>query len=193
MFSRDIASKLKNRKPFVVPPANYLMTAMARHSVREIMVRTQQNNFLCAYNAQKMALKAQIAATLMDLDLPMALAKISNDIATVEFELAQPVEVQMTKQECTEYRGDSKAHTDCLNKLIQHWGQVFSLILGQCTQLLQDNMKQEILWTTVSNSDDPLQLYSLIEKIILKQMDDQYPFATVHEQELTIFSTKQGS
>ena len=68
----------------------------------------------------------------------------------------------------------------------------YSLILGQCTQLLQDKMKQDASWLTVSMSDDPLELYKLIEQVVLKQTEDQYPFAAVHEQNLAILNTKQG-
>ncbi len=62
-----------------------------------------------------------------------------------------------------------------------HQGQAYSLILGQCTQLLQDKMKQDASWTMVSTSYDPLMLYRLIKQVVLKQTEDQYPFATVHE------------
>jgi hypothetical protein len=73
-----------------------------------------------------------------------------------------------------------------------HQGQAYSLILGQCTQLLQDKMKQDASWTTVSASYDPLKLYRLIEWVVLKQTKEQYPFAAVHEQSLAVLNTKQG-
>jgi hypothetical protein len=66
------------------------------------------------------------------------------------------------------------------------------LSIGQCTQLLQDKMKQDASWTTVSASYDPLELYRLIKRVVLKQTKDQYPFAAVHEQSLAMLNTKQG-
>ena len=42
---------------------------------------------------------------------------------------------------------------------MKHRGQAFSLILGQCIQLLQDRMKQDTNWNTASTSYDPLDLY----------------------------------
>ena len=62
------------------------------------------------------------------------------------------------------------------------------MILAQCTQLLQDRMKQDADWDMVSTSYNPLQLYQLIKKTILAQTKDQYPFATVYEQELALYS-----
>jgi hypothetical protein len=43
-------------------------------------------------------------------------------------------------------------------------------------------MKQDMDWAVVSTSYDPLTLYRLIERTILAQTEDQYPFATVHDQ-----------
>ena len=38
-------------------------------------------------------------------------------------------------------------------------------------------MKAEVEWTQVNNDKDPLELYKLIEKLVLKQTGDQHPFA----------------
>jgi hypothetical protein len=53
-------------------------------------------------------------------------------------------------------------------------------------------MKQDASWTTVSASYDLLKLYRLIERVVLKQTKDQYPFTAVHEQSLVVLNTKQG-
>jgi len=58
---------------------------------------------------------------------------------------------------------------------------------------LQDKLKQDLSWNAVSRAYDPLELYTLIEKTILKTTDNQYPFASVHEQMLAVLSTKQGT
>jgi hypothetical protein len=55
----------------------------------------------------------------------------------------------------------------------------------------QDRMKQDIDYKTVSTSYDPLLLYRLIETTILAQTEDQYPFATVYEQEASFYSFRQ--
>jgi hypothetical protein len=52
-------------------------------------------------------------------------------------------------------------------------------------------MKQDTDWAVVSTSYDPLTLYRLIELMILAQTEDQYPFATVYDQELSFFLFKQ--
>jgi hypothetical protein len=49
-------------------------------------------------------------------------------------------------------------------------------------------MKQDTNWNAASTSYNPLDLYQLIEKKMLAQMEDQYPFATVYNQELGFYS-----
>jgi hypothetical protein len=57
--------------------------------------------------------------------------------------------------------------------------------------MLQDKMKQDAEWMNVSTSYDPLTLYRLIEKTVLAQTEDQYPFATVYHQEMAFYSFRQ--
>ena len=45
----------------------------------------------------------------------------------------------------------------------------------------------------VRTSYDPLTLYQLIEKTFLSQMEDQYPFATVYNQELGFYAFRQDT
>jgi hypothetical protein len=49
-------------------------------------------------------------------------------------------------------------------------------------------MKQDTDWNMASTSYNPLELYWLIEKMTLAQTEDQYPFATVYDQELNFYS-----
>ena len=67
------------------------------------------------------------------------------------------------------------------------------MILGQCSQQLLNRMKQDVIWTTVATSYDPLQLISIIEKTVLAQTEDQYPFAIVYEQELLLYGFHQNT
>jgi hypothetical protein len=54
-------------------------------------------------------------------------------------------------------------------------------------------MKQDKDWNTASISYDPLTLYRLIERTVLTQNKDQYPFATVYDQELSFYSFNQDN
>jgi hypothetical protein len=54
-------------------------------------------------------------------------------------------------------------------------------------------MKQDTNWIVVSTSYNPLPLYELIKKTILAQMEDQYLFATVYNQEAAFYSFRLDS
>jgi hypothetical protein len=55
-------------------------------------------------------------------------------------------------------------------------------------------MKQDTDWNAASTSYNPLELYRLIEKTTLAhQTEDQYPFATVYDQELNFYSFRQAT
>jgi len=69
--------------------------------------------------------------------------------------------------------------TDCL---VRSRGKVYSLGLGQWTTVLLDKMKQDSDWQVVSDSYDLLALLKLIEKITLKQSDNQYKIGIIMEQ-----------
>ena len=67
-------------------------------------------------------------------------------------------------------------------------GKVYSLLLGQCTQVLVDKMKQDATWTTVSELFDPILLFKLIDRFVLKQSDNQYKTAVLIAKQLSILS-----
>jgi hypothetical protein len=100
---------------------------------------------------------------------------------------------KLTIEEAGGYSNNDKTHSLCEAMLEKHRGQVYTLIHGQCTQRLQDKMKQEKLWVAVSNSYKPLELYKLIESVVLKQTKDQYLVAVVWDQYSAVFNAKQGS
>jgi len=91
------------------------------------------------------------------------------------------------------YSNESKFHSHRVVTLEKHCRNVYALIYGQCTQILQDKMKQDKNWTTVSVSYKLMELYKLIERVILKQTEDQYPFAVLWEQLCHVTNAKQGN
>ena len=54
-------------------------------------------------------------------------------------------------------------------------------------------MKQDVIWKTVTTSYDPLQLISIIDKMVLSQTEDQYNFAIFYEQEMSLYGFHQNT
>jgi hypothetical protein len=116
---------------------------------------------------------------------------LDNEIAEGNYKQNNEVPIEMLDSEKTQYSNDWRTYQERNVLLTKHRGQAFSIILGQCTQLLQDRMKQDTDWNMASTSYNPLELYWLIEKMTLAQMEDQHPFATVYDQELNFYSFQQ--
>ena len=89
-------------------------------------------------------------------------AKLSVDISQGGYDLQVEVPIIMSENERSEYNNLCLTQRYRQAKLDMHRGQVFALILGQCTQLLQDKLIKDPSWLNVSSSYDPLELYKLI-------------------------------
>jgi hypothetical protein len=183
-YGQDISNELQNKIPVILSEPVHTPEVLARHAICEQMVRTREENLQRACLSKRVILEA--AATLgADPDAPMQLAILDNEIAKGNYEQNNEVPIKMLDSEKTQYSNDWRTYQERNSLLTKHRGQAFSLILGQCTQLLQDRMKQDTNWNMASTSYNPLELYRLMEKMTLAQMEDQYPFTTVYDQELT--------
>jgi hypothetical protein len=79
----------------------------------------------------------------LDLEAPMPLVVLQNDIAEGEFAANVDVPVELTDSEKTQFSNEWQTYRERNANLMKDRGQVFSLIPGQRTQLLQDKMKQD--------------------------------------------------
>ncbi len=140
------------------------------------------------------ALDAKLAQlqSMSEIQDAVAIAKVKNQVQDIAYHQGQEVPYNLTDSEKLQYSNESKMHSHRIAILEKHCGNVYALIYGQCTQILQDKMKQDKYWVTVSVSYKPLELYKLIEQVILKQTEDQYPVAALWEQLFNVANAKQG-
>jgi hypothetical protein len=88
------------------------------------------------------------------------------------------VPIELTDSKMTQFNNEWRTYRKQSAQLTKHRGQAFSLILGQCTQLLQDRMKQDTDFIRVSTSYDPLLLYRLNEKRSWRKPSTRSPLST---------------
>jgi hypothetical protein len=167
-YGEDKANELQNKTRIVLSAPVYPSTTMTQHALWIALVRSQQAAMLTAQLLSHTSLEAEIALAPGNRSLVMELAKLNQDIAQADFEAIQDVPIKLNDQEQIDYSNKCRNHSRRISTLETHRGQAYSLILGQCTQLLQDKMKQDASWTTVSASYNPLELYRLIEWVVLK-------------------------
>jgi hypothetical protein len=143
--------------------------SVTRHAIWEQMVWTGQENIQKAC-LSKWVIILEAAATLgVDPDAPMKLVIFNNEIAEGNYKQNHEVPIKMSDSEKNQYNNYWRTYWERNVLLMKHRGQAFSPILCQCTQLLQDRMKQDTNWNTDSTSYNPLALYWLIEKTMLVQ------------------------
>ncbi len=133
----------------VLRPPQYSNDIVNRHQERVRLSRRKQTNLLAALKDKLRGLEANPNAD------PYEVATTSNDLEDLKYEMRQEVPYKLTSEETMEYSNEMKAHSVRVATLEKHRCQVYSLIPGQCTQLLQDKMKQKKAWAQVSVSYKP--------------------------------------
>jgi hypothetical protein len=97
--------------------------------------------------------------------------KVEDKLEVSKFKLTDVIKVKTTADGGMAFSNSWHTYHERTDCLVRSQGKVYSLVLGQCTMVLLDKMKQDADWQVVSDSYDPLKLLKLIGKIILKQSD----------------------
>jgi hypothetical protein len=177
-YGQDISNELQNKITVILIEPVHTDDVLLKHSLRETMIRNGQ--------IKENILDAAVLAGI-DMEAPMKLDLLQNKISQGEFSANMEVPIVLNDSQKTQFSNEWRTYRERNDNLINHRGQAFSLIQGRCTQLLQDKMKQDTDWAVVSTSYDLLTLYRLIDRTILAQTEDQYPFGTVYDQELSFY------
>ena len=191
IYGSDISNELLNKNPVVLAEPEYTQEVTGKHADREKRNTNQQLQLSVARNVQKTALEAGILRVDGDPSAPMKLAYLENEIEEANYQVGRSLPIELDATEKTMHDNKWRTHRERTSKLVTQRGQAFSMIRGQCMQVLLDKMKHDPDWKSASESYDPLTLMKLIEKTVLAQTEDQYPFATVYEQECTLYSFNQ--
>jgi hypothetical protein len=146
-YGQDISNELQNKIPVILSEPVHTPEVLARHAIREQMVRTREENLQWACLSKRVILEAA-AALGADPDAPMQLAILDNEIAEGNYKQNNEVPIEMSDSEKMQYSNNWRTYRERNALLTKHRGQAFSL--------------------------NPLELYWLIEKMTLAQMEDKY-------------------
>ena len=78
-------------------------------------------------------------------------------------------------------------------KHIVNQQKAFAIIISQCSQCLQDKLHDDLQWETINRDQKPLNLYALIQKVVMRQTRDEYPPQNLVENMLAVLTLKQQS
>ena len=72
--------------------------------------------------------------------------------------------------------------------LADNMQKAYSLILGQYTDLLQSKLKQQATWTTVSTSQDVIELLKLVKSIAFWFEDQKFLLLALYRSKLQLYN-----
>jgi hypothetical protein len=119
------------------------------------------------------------------------LREVDDKIAKCNIELNDKDEMKLTKDKKISHSNAWRTQRETTESLKKSRGKVYSLLIGQCTQVLINKMKQDTEWVAISEAFDPILLFKLIEKFALKQLDNQYATAVLIAEQLSILTFLQ--
>jgi hypothetical protein len=176
-YVHDAAQEWTSKKCMVLAELTYSSAIKTRHSERVQANREQPNRKMTSLTAEQNEILKEIASQPTNQDLMKERREIEDRILKCEIDLNNEVEMKFMDNKKMAHSNAWRSHRDTTEGLKKSRGNVYSLLLGQCTQVLVDKMKQDTTWVMVSKSFDPILLFKLIKKFVLKQSDNQYKTA----------------
>lgn len=161
------------------------------------MVRSKQRNELLTLTKKSTRLQDQINAlnSLTDAEqidsLEEQKLEVDNKIIQVDYDLLTEIELPLTEQEKGEWRPNQKACGEREAKHLLNQQKAFAIIIGQCTQRLQDKLHDDAQWETINRNQKPLELYTLIERTVMQQTGDEYPPSNLVNNLIAVLTLKQ--
>ena len=151
-YGQDIANELENRKTLIIPAPTHSAETLAAHKDATDR-RAALAVTLKAINTRKLTALAALAGD--DLDSAIRHAELEAKMAQDDVDSAKPLPIKLEGDEHATHSNAWKTHRDRTAALEKDRGKVYSLVRGQCSQVLVDKMECEIDWKTVSESNDP--------------------------------------
>ena len=143
---------------------------LVSHATHEALVRMCQSRIQSACRAQASMLRASATYYPSNAELPMKIAILDNDISKGAYDLSKKIPIYISESKNSAYVHEWRTYQKRNANLKKHRSQAHSLILGQCTQFLQDNMKQDTACSDTITSYNPLCLLQLIDETVLAQI-----------------------
>jgi hypothetical protein len=138
--------ELEMKKEFVAAPPQNPQSALLRQPDYKSMIQKLQSNLFKKLQIRKTRLQTAINAFTSDSNcayLEDNMFDIDNEIMEVKYDTNIDVKVPLTKKEKGEWKTNKKAYGERVQKHLLNQQTAFAIILGQCTQRLQDKMHND--------------------------------------------------
>ncbi len=121
----------------------YPDSVLAMHAVQEKAVIKRVTKMVTRLEKQLAVIEAELLLPPKDLDLLKSQMEDENKLDMAKFELTDVVEVKTTSDEDMAFSNSWRTYRERADCLVRNRGKVYSLVLGQCTAVLLDKMKQD--------------------------------------------------
>jgi hypothetical protein len=118
---------------------------------------------MTSLTAEQNELLKEIATQPSNQDFMKERREIEDRILKCEIDLNDEAEMKLMDDKKMAHSNAERSHCETTEGLKMSRGKVYSLLLGQCTQVLVDKMKQNTTWVMVSELFDPILQFKLIE------------------------------
>ena len=91
------------------------------------------------------------------------------------------------------FKGEIDSYIKRRSILDDNIQKAYSLILGQCTDLLQSKMKQQATWEATSIAQDAIKLVTMIKSITFKFEDQKFLPLALYQAKANLYNLRQGT
>ncbi len=142
-FGDEAAQEWVSGKRINPPEPAHLQAILNRHAARVKATKERIEMKRKGLKSEKMAIEAEIQVA-SSCALLRELREVDNQIAKCNIELNDEVKMKLTKDEKISHSNAWRTHRETTESLKRSRGKVYSLLIGQCTQVLIDKMKQKL-------------------------------------------------
>jgi hypothetical protein len=154
-FGAEAAQEWTSGKQTVLKEPAYLQVILARHAERVKATQDRLNRKLTSLRDKRLEIKGKLAADPGNRNLRKEMREVKDDIAKTEIELKDEIDLKLTDSGMAAHNSAWITYQESSKRLMKSRGIVYSLLLGQCTQVLLNEMEQEMDWAMISGLSDP--------------------------------------
>ena len=173
-FGAEAAQEWTSGKQTVLKEPAYSQVVLAMHAERVKATKDRLNRKLTSLRDERLEIEGEPSADPGNHNLRKEMREVEDNIAKTKIELTDEIDLKLADNEMAAHNSAWVTYQESSESLMNSRGIVYSLLRGQCTQVLLNEMEQDVDWAMISGSSDPNLLFELIKRIVLKQSDNQY-------------------
>jgi len=132
-----------SEKQLVLLEPTYPPGILTRQEVRARAISARVTKMITNLEKQLQVIKTGLASDPNELNLLRNQMEVENKLELARFELNNVVEVKTTAEEAMAFSNSWRTYRERTDRLVCSRGKVYSLVLGQCTTVLLNKMKQD--------------------------------------------------